>query len=1027
MKKSLKRRFLLSMAAMLTIGMSLATVASYINSREAVEHEATLRLLQVRDATVRMISSWFESEEVDLLNLASQKVFQISLDDSFMATAAQRNANGELDHQLFNYPYYESLGLANRDGKVVASSNFYSNAWKEIQDQPFFKESIQGHIHYSRIIKSPNTGHWIFIISVPIKGPELKIKGVLFVTVGLSNFSEMFVTPLRLDKRGFAFVYDSDGVILSHPDSRKVLKEKLTQFDFGHKMLSNSEGLSFGKWRDDERIMAYGILPPTDWSIGIAASRDELLWPARRIGIINVGIIIVLNIIAGILTFAFYRYLIADPMEELLAGIEKFGKQGFGYAIELDRQDEFGLLAAEFNHMAQSLKKSTVSIQTLEESQQRFKDVVENTGDWIWEVDDRGRFIYSNPIVEKIIGYRPEEIHGSNVCDYIEEQHHEKLTCFLQTHFNCRDPFTGKATPFRHRTGAIVQLEMNAVPVLGTQGIFKGFRGGCRDITERIRGEIVLKKAKDEAEAANRAKSEFLANMSHEIRTPMNGIIGMIGILLESELTPAQYEYAEIVKNSGDNLLNIINDILDFSKIEAGKLEFEIIDFDLRRTLDDVVQILAVRTREKKLELIYSIDPQVPALLKGDPGRLRQVIMNLANNAVKFTAKGEVVIEVTMIHEYGDSVELRFAVRDTGIGIPKDHQGRLFQSFSQVDSSTTRKFGGTGLGLAISKKLVTMMEGQIGVISEPNQGSTFWFTAWFERQPSILNQTAARPISITGKRILVVSGSRTQRSALGNCLQSWNCRYDCAEGSKEGLKMLEQAVKAHAPYAVALIDDIPPKEDGKAFGQTIKSDPMLASIRIALLTSGGMRGDAAIMKEIGFEAYLQKPVNQSLLFDCLVKLTGEEDHLADIKQPSQIITKHSLLDSRKSLKKILLVEDNVINQRVALKFLDRLGCSAEVAPDGRIALQMLEEKTFDLVLMDVQMPNLDGYQATGLIRCSTTGAFNPNIPVVAMTANAMKGDREKCLDAGMNDYLSKPINPDELAEKLNVWLDSSFS
>jgi PAS domain S-box-containing protein len=786
MKKSLKGRFLLSMAAMLTIGMGLATIASYINSREAVEHEATLRLLQVRDATVRMITSWFEFEEVDLLNWASQKLFQISLDEGFMAKAAQRSANGELDRQLFNYPYYESLGLANREGKVVASSNFYSNLWKEILDQPFFKESIQGHIHYSRIIKSPNTGHWIFIISVPIKGPELKVKGVLFVAVGLSNFSDMFVTPLRLDKRGFAFIYDSDGTILSKPDSGKVFKEKLTQFDFGRRMISKSEGLSFGKWRDDERIMAYGILPPTDWFIAIAASRDELLWPARRIGIVNVVIIIVLNIIAGILTFAFYRYLIADPMGKLLAGIEQFGKQGFNFAIELERQDEFGLLAAEFNNMAQSLKKSTVSIQTLEESQQRFKDVVENTGDWIWEVDDQGRFIYSNPVVEKILGYQPEEIHGTNIYDYIEEHPQQELRCFLRTHFNCRDPFTGKVIPFRHRTGAIVQLEMNAVPVLGVEGIFKGFRGGCRDITERIRSEIALKKAKNEAETANRAKSEFLANMSHEIRTPMNGIIGMTGILLESELTPEQHEYAEIVKNSGDNLLNIINDILDFSKIDAGKLEFEIIDFDLRRTLDDVVQILAVQTREKKLELICSIDPQVPALLKGDPGRLRQVIMNLANNAVKFTSKGEVAIDVAMVHGYGDSVELRFAVRDTGIGIPKDHQGKLFQSFSQVDSSTTRKFGGTGLGLAISKKLVAMMEGRIGVISKPDQGATFWFTARFKRQPSISEQTAAQPISIAGKRILVVSASRTQRRALGTACNPGITGTIASKGPKKG-------------------------------------------------------------------------------------------------------------------------------------------------------------------------------------------------------------------------------------------------
>jgi PAS domain S-box-containing protein len=1013
------------MASMITIGMGLATVASYINSREAVEHEATLRLLQVRDATVRVISSWFEREEVDLLNWASQKLYQISLDGGFMAEAARRNANGELDHHLFNYPYYESIGLANRDGKVVASSNFYSDAWKEIQNQPFFQETIKGHINYSGIIKSANTGRWVFVISVPVKGPELKVKGIFFAVVGLSNFSDMFVTPLRLGKRGFAFVYKSNGVILCHPDSRQVLKEKLTQYDFGGQLLSNSKGLSSGQWQGDERIVAYSMLPPTDWRIGIAASRDEFLWPARRIGIINVGILIGVNIIAVILTFALYRRLIADPMGKLVAGIEQVGKQGVNYSIELDRQDEFGLLALEFNRMAHSLKKSTVSIQELQESQRRFKDVVENTGDWIWEMDHQGRFTYSSPVVEKILGYRSEQIQGTLVSDHFEEQHREELTRFLRTHLQSLNPFAGKVIPFRHRTGDIFQLEVNAVPVLDTHGIFTGFRVGCRDITKRIQTEIALNNAKDAAEAANRAKSEFLANMSHEIRTPMNGIIGMAGFLLESGLNPEQQEFAEIVKSSGDSLLGIINDILDFSKIEAGKLEFEIIDFDLRRTLDDVVQILAVRTREKKLDLIHCIAPQVPALLKGDPGRLRQVIMNLANNAVKFTAQGEVVIDVMMIHDHVDSVELRFEVRDTGIGIPEDRQVLLFQSFSQVDASTTRKFGGTGLGLAISKKLVTMMGGQIGVISKPNQGSTFWFTARFEQQPNISGQAAAARTGIDGKRILVISDSKTHRKVVGSYLQSWGCRYDYAAGSREGLRMLQQAATEHNPYAIALIDGIPPEEEGKQLGWAIKSDPSLASVRMAVLTSGGMRGDAADMKDIGFEAYLQKPVSQSLLFDCLVKLAGEANNFADIGLPARMITRHSLLDSRKSQKKILLVEDNAINQMVALNLLNRLGYAAEVAQDGRIALQMLEEQTFDLVLMDVQMPNLDGYQATGLIRGSTNGAFNPNIPVVAMTANAMKGDRVKCLEAGMNDYLSKPILPGELAEKLKTWLDSS--
>ena len=508
----------------------------------------------------------------------------------------------------------------------------------------------------------------------------------------------------------------------------------------------------------------------------------------------------------------------------------------------------------------------------------------------------------------------------------------------------------------------------------------------------------------------------------------MNGIIGMTAILLESGLTAAQREYAEIVKFSADSLFSIINDILDFSKIEAGRLEFECIDFDLRTTLEEVAQMLAVPAREKQLELIQFIDPQVPPLLKGDPGRLRQVIMNLANNAVKFTMQGEVAIEVMLAQKDDRSVELRFWIRDTGIGIPADRRELLFQSFSQVDSSTTRRFGGTGLGLAISKKLVQLMGGRIGVHSVEDHGSTFWFTARFEYQPSELQAPAHRLEQIGSLRILVVDDNQTNCKAVSAYVRSWGCRCHYALNAQQGLESLQQAARAQDAFDVAIIDARMPQQDGRTLGQRIKTLPETAATRMVMLTSDNLsEAEAAEIKIIGFETQLKKPVSQSILFDCLVQLAEQDKHLS--KASATILSAPSSSPQAGSHQegKVLLVEDNTINQKVALKMLETMGFSAKVAQDGGVALQMLQQEAFDLVLMDDHMPNMDGYEATRRLRSADSGAVNPRVPVVAMTANAMKGDREKCLAAGMDDYIAKPIDSKELADKLAGWLPQSRS
>ena len=785
--------------------------------------------------------------------------------------------------------------------------------------------------------------------------------------------------------------------------------------------------------------------------IAITSDLGELQAKIRRYTQISV-VVIFISMLATFLVSSRLIQLILKPVVGLAETADRVTRQeDYTLRGKVQSDDEIGALVQAFNKMLDGIQERDEALQTsnnqletrvaertrqlqseiddrllaeetLSEERRMLRALIDNVPDFMYVKDARSCFVVANASLAESMGVTsPADLLGKTDFDFYPKRLAKQFYEDEQLVVRQKKILLEHEEESTNSTGDRIVLLTTKVPLFDRSGEVIGIAGVGRDITERQRVEHEMQRAKEAAEAASKAKSEFLANMSHEIRTPLNGVMGMTDLALDTELTPEQRDYLETVKSSSDALLTVINDILDFSKIEAGKIDLESVDFNLRDSLESTLKTVAIRADEKGLELLCEVAPEVPEVVCGDSTRLRQVVINLVGNAIKFTESGEIAVKVQMKSREANECELRFTVSDTGVGIPEEKRELIFAPFSQADTSTTRKYGGTGLGLTISTRLVEMMGGKIWVESEVGRGSQFHFTArlGLTDTKEIKVGSIAPPEILRGARVLIVDDNRTNRRILEGMLSRWEMISVSVEEGQEALDSLSGARAAGKPFSLILTDMHMPKMDGFTLVEQIRKRPELATATIMMLTSAGHRGDAARCQELGVAAYLLKPIRQSELREAIARVLGA--HVENGAIP--LITRFSLHDGRDPAASlsVLLAEDNPVNQRLAVRLLEKRGHHVVVAGNGAEALTAMDKQDFDLVFMDVQMPEMDGLEATAVIRGKEkiTGKHQP---IIALTAHAMKGDREKCIAGGMDGYLTKPIRPQELDDVLEDYI-----
>jgi len=939
---------------------------------------------------------------------------------------------GYLDWMIRAYPVYGWLGVTDADGRVVAATD-HSNVGQNQSDREWFQtvRNLPGIYIRDELISEDAHGGSVVAFTASIRGPQGEFLGTVTSHVMLPVLGQVFARTVQAlqgqwgtaAQIEYQFVTDA-GDLITDSRLREEGRVNLKRLGVRSAQLFNSAPPGFVEEPHGRRqtmvVTGYARTKGIEstqklkWGVLVRMDRSDILAPIR-----------------------------ANMWKLAAVGIVMFGPL-------------WGLLLWSTKHMKDLHLHAEAELLKHTLLEQKFRGLLDATPDAIIIADSRGRIALVNQQADALFGYAREEILDQPVEVLLPAQSGD-----VQVHQRAEDVDrpkvwlmeAGRELFARRKDGRDINVDVSVSPLMTRDGLL--MIAAVRDITERkriaaqvsahaedlIRKNTELDMALAQAQAAMKSKSAFLSTMSHEIRTPMNGVIGITGLLLDTELTDEQKEYAETVRGSGEHLLDIINHILDFSKIEAGKLDLEVMDFNLRTLVEDVAALLAERAHAKGLELGILVPANVPTALRGDSGRLRQILTNLMSNAIKFTEKGDVVVRIALdepaVAGPEGTVALRIEVRDTGIGMTPAQCANLFQPFSQADSSTTRKYGGTGLGLAICKQLVALMQGTIDVESALGQGTCFWFTVQLARQTT----PAAPPLPswavLQNRRVLIVDDNATNRTILEQQALTRGMRPESVADGEQALARLRTAAETGAPFEVAILDRQMPGLDGSDIARMIKADPAIATVRLVMLTSYAQRGDAQAAQAAGFDAYLTKPVRQGHLYDCLSMVVNEPPTLPGSGGP--LITRHTVTEAKAAQKgRVLVVEDSVVNQKVAAKMLERAGYRVDLAENGREAVEAVARTCYAMVFMDCQMPEMDGYDATREIRRREAMGKGPeahkgekhavlsphasrHVPIIAMTANAMRGDREKCLEAGMDDYIAKPARREDLEAVLVRW------
>jgi signal transduction histidine kinase/CheY-like chemotaxis protein/HPt (histidine-containing phosphotransfer) domain-containing protein len=1002
----------------------LATTGHSLELAAAEVADRLDRVLFERSADARMMARTFSSYMEDKARI-----------DAYLAWMKEVYA-----------PMYLWLGVTNQDGRIVASTN-PSLLGQGMSKEVWFQSVLDGRTTYLADMQPdmPSGGAEAVGFTVPITGRRGEFLGVVTTRVGLHAFEEAVTRTIEAFRVRDAFLRSIEYQFMTYPgnafiDSDVFHKGNVNLKHIGVRSAQLSETELSGYVKEEQlrrgvmvltgyaRTQGYGDVADPHWTVMLRADLSDILGPIREVLWALGGVVAVLWM----------------PMIGLLfLATRRVQRECTRLAVQYETAHilaETGTMTAGVTKILQSICETMawdLGVLWLVNEKPRTLSCVE-----MWSRPTLNVLPYRDETWRAVLAYDRElpgrawaEAKPAWSSDISKE--HDFARAPLAAQVGLRG---GLALPILRANEVLGVLEfcsrqrkqpdqelLLALAAIGSQiGQFierkQAEAEAATFATELQDKNVELDRAVTEAQAAANTKSAFLANMSHEIRTPMNGVLGMAELLAQTGLTAEQREYTETLQSSCDALLRIINDILDFSKMETGKFALETIDFDLRTLVEDVLDLFRRAAEIKGLELCYMLHAEVPTALRGDPGRLRQIFLNLTNNAIKFTECGEVAVHIERLEETDETVLIRASIVDTGIGMSADGQASLFTSFYQVDSSATRRYGGTGLGLAICKQLVELMGGQIGVESTVGKGSTFWFTVRLPKQTAT-TVTETRPRSeLQGRTVCIVDDNATNRLILENHCAGWGLQVISASDGRQALDLLTGRGRS---CDLVILDLQMPGMSGTQLARAIKADPMLSGIPLVLITSVGVRGDAEHARVAGISAYLVKPVRQSLLRQCLETLVGRS--VATESRPS-LVTRHTLREAETASRaKVLVAEDNVVNQKVTVRMLEKIGYTADVVSDGHEALHAIFHTAYSAVLMDGQMPKMDGFDATRAIRererqADPGGTRAPHIVIIAMTANALEGDRDKCLNAGMDDYLSKPVKLDQLSAMLDRWI-----